>query len=180
MSLCVQESGPILIFEEACKICLPQVAKPADFTCVQLVYGHAGWCANLWFRLRFFNKEQLHIFSYPSSSFPFPPPTFPLPLFLSHSSCPQVMAKHTTSSKNWPTAQSVWLLLSMRHSLHWKPSPSCVHCPSTRGTVRSSSTLPCCHQEWGRKDTVPQLHAIAAVFKATTKFYLNVVVNAAG
>ena len=42
MSLCVQESGPIVNFEEARKICLPQVAKPEDFTCVQLVYGRAG------------------------------------------------------------------------------------------------------------------------------------------
>ena len=41
LTLCVQESGPSLNFEEARKICLLQVVK--DLACVQLIYGRAGW-----------------------------------------------------------------------------------------------------------------------------------------
>ena len=41
LTLCVQESGPSLNFEEAHKICLLQVVK--NLARVQLVYGRAGW-----------------------------------------------------------------------------------------------------------------------------------------
>ena len=109
---------------------------------------------NLWFPLGFFNKKYL---SFPihhlPSLFPLPHSPFWPPLFF-NSSCPQVMAKHTTSNNNWPIPQPVWPLVSMRPSPRWKPSSSCVHCPSTRRTVPSSSTSPCYLQGWGRKDMI--------------------------
>ena len=38
----LQESGPSMSFEDARKVCKLRVARPKDFACVQLVYGHAG------------------------------------------------------------------------------------------------------------------------------------------
>ena len=38
----LQDSEPIISFEEAGQLCKRLVVKPNDFTCIQLVYGHAG------------------------------------------------------------------------------------------------------------------------------------------
>ena len=69
-------------------------------------------------------------------------------LYFTHLHLPdQVMERHITSKNSYRRAALVWLLLSMRPSPLLVPSRNSENCTQAKGTVPSSSTSQCYHQE---------------------------------